>query len=179
MKSPKSRKKSFRVDCGSCHATQDSLRFACAQCKQRLYTNVDEAELDLVVANVAQMEAILVELEQPGPRKGNPYEPVDKAWEFYRALRKFHFLPGMPAYLDNVLEALLPFKLKLLQRTVKANWMFLIVLVEFPIVAALFKMPLMIVGLLALPAVVWLMVALKAGNDLKKTKLKMDQISAG
>jgi hypothetical protein len=178
MKTPKSRKKSFRVDCGSCHATQDSLRYACAQCKQRLYTNVEQDELEGVVANVAEMEAILSELEKPSPQKGNPYDPVDKAWSVYRGLRRFQFLPGMPAYLDGVLEALLPFKVKLLQRTVKANWMFLVVLVIFPIVAALFGLPMMIVGLLALPPFGWLWVALKAGNDLKKTKAKLTQILA-
>jgi hypothetical protein len=110
MKTPKSRKKSFRVDCASCHATQDSLRYACAQCKQRLYTNVEQDELEGVVANVAEMEAILSELEKPSPQKGNPYDPVDKAWTVYRGLRRFQFLPGMPAYLDGVLEALLPFQ---------------------------------------------------------------------
>lgn len=178
MKSPKNRKKSFRVDCMNCHSTQDSLRYACAQCRQKLYTNMDQEELDGIVEKVNEMEGILTEIEQPGPRKGNPYTPVDKAWAVYRALRGFHYLPGMPAYLDQVLEMLLPFKLSLLRRTVKANWMFLGILAAFPIVSLLMGVHLMVIGLLAMPALVWLIVALKAANDLKKTKIRLAQFTA-
>lgn len=178
MKSPKNRKKWFRVDCGHCHATQNSLLFACGHCKQRLYTNMEADELGAIGSKVDGMEMLLEAVEHPASRKGSPYQPLDQAWETYRALRTHAYLPGMTAYLDSVLAVLLPIKLRLLQRTVKANWVFFGVLVAFPLVAGVFGMGLMMVGLLALPAVAWMWVAFKAVGDLKKAKSRLAQITA-
>lgn len=178
MKSPKNRKKSFRVDCINCHSTQDSLLFSCTQCKQRLYTNMEAEELSLIAQQVDEMEGILAEIENPKDKKGNPYQPVDRAWAAYRTLRASAFMPGMPAYLDRVLEVLLPTKVRLLQRTLKANWIFLGILSVFPIVTLLFRFHAAIVATLAVPALVWLVVTLKAANDLKRTKARLEQASS-
>jgi hypothetical protein len=175
MKPPKNRKKAFRVHCPNCHASQDSLSFACVQCGKRLYSNMEADELQGVTDKVKVMEGLLDQMENPG--KGNPYAPMDKAWETYRGLRSFTYLPGMPYYLDRVMEVLLPLKMRLLQRTVKANWVFLVVLGAFPLVTLAFGMHAMVTGFLALPALAWLLVTLRAARDLQKTKARLAQIS--
>ncbi|MFN8397417.1 MAG: hypothetical protein U0176_22530 [Bacteroidia bacterium] len=183
MKSPKNRKKYFRVHCANCHATVDSLLYTCPQCRNRLYTNMEEGELQLIEEKVAEMEEHLVALEGPPPSKqkpgeSNPYQPLDQAWAVYRSLRTHSYLPGMTAYLDRVLEALLPFKLRLQERTLRANWVFLIILVAFPVLTLAIGMKPMIVGLLALPAIVWAIVTFRAARDLRLTKARLAQISS-
>lgn len=177
MKSPKNRKKAFRVHCANCHATQDSLRFACSQCNHRLYANMEADEMKAICDQVEAMEQSLDGIEGTTKQKAKPYEGMDQAWVTYRALRQFHYLPGMTAYLDRILEVLLPIKLRLMQRTVKANWIFMGVMVTFPLVTLIFGLHPMVTGLLALPAVVWLLVTFKAIGDLRKTKAKLDQIT--
>ena len=123
------------------------------------------------------METVLADLESPKKQdKGSPYEPMDKAWAIYRKLRSYSYLPGMPEYLDRVLEVLLPIKLQLMKRTVKANWIFLAMLSVFPLVTLIFRMNGIVIGLLALPAIVWFLVTMKAANDLKRTQQRLTQI---
>jgi hypothetical protein len=176
MKAPKNRKKAFRVDCANCHATQDSLQFSCSQCRKPLYANMEEGEMKTIAEQVASMEAALADIEAPKQDKGNPYAPVDQAWASYKALKGYTYLPGMTPYLDRVLEVLLPIKLRLLQRTMKANWIFLAVLLAFPLVTALFGMHFSITGLLLLPAVAWTWIALKATQDMRRTRARITQI---
>jgi hypothetical protein len=176
MKAPKNRKKAFRVDCANCHATQDSLQFACNQCRKPLYANMEADEMSAIAEHVASMELALTQIESPIQDKSKPYAAVDEAWATYKGLGKYAYLPGMKAYLDRVLEVLLPIKLRLLQRTAKANWIFLAVLLAFPMVTALFRMPFSISGLLLLPAVAWTWIAFKASQDVKRTRLRIAQI---
>jgi hypothetical protein len=176
MKAPKNRIKAFRVDCVNCHSTQDALRFACSACQQRLYTNMEEAELQAVGAQVAAMEQALAQVEAPQPAKGSPYAPIDSAWAAYKALRGYTYIPGMVHYLDRVLEVLLPIKVRLLERTLKANWVFLVVLVAFPLVTLVFRMHWTMPIMLLLPAIVWLLVTLKARSELVRTRKRLAQI---
>lgn len=181
MKSPKNRKKSFRVHCANCHATVDSLLYACTQCRKPLYTNMEEGELKLIAEKVAEMEEHLTALEGPPPSKqkpgeSNPYQPLDQAWAVYRSLRTHSYLPGMTAYLDRILEALLPFKLSLQQRTFRANLIFLVILVAFPALTLAIGMKPVVVGLLALPAIVWAIVTFRAYRDLRLTRDRLSQI---
>jgi hypothetical protein len=177
MKPPKNRKKAFRVDCINCHSTQDALHYTCSQCRNRLYTNMEEAEMQSISAKVDAMEQTLIDLDLPPAKKGNPFEPVDKAWLAYKELRTYAYIPGMTAYLDRVLEALLPIKIALLQRNMKANWMFLALLVGFPLVTLAFGMNWTVTVLLLLPAAVWLFVTYKAVKDLKRTRDRLAQIT--
>jgi hypothetical protein len=177
MKAPKNRKKAFRVDCVNCHATQDSLRLHCGQCHKPLYTNIDASEMEVVTGKVAAMEEALDRLGAPVPEKGSPYDPADRAWATYKSLRTYHYLPGMADYLNLVLEVLLPLKVHLLMRTVRANWIFLAVMLAFPLVTALFRMHFSITVLLLLPAAVWALVALKATKDLNRTRERLAQIT--
>lgn len=176
MKAPKNRIKAFRVGCGTCHATQDALRYACVQCGSRLYANMEEAEMQDIAQKVGAMEAALTMIEAPTPAKGNPYNPIDKAWECYQALKGYTYLPGMIAYLDRVLEVLLPIKVRLMERTLKANWMFLGVMGLFPLVTLLFRMHWTIAVLLLFPAIMWLLVTLKAKRDLERTRDRLTKI---
>jgi hypothetical protein len=166
------------VDCRNCHSTQSSLQFACAQCQQRLYANMEEDELAKIAAMVERMEALLDGWVSPQGTSGSPYEPMDKAWATYRSLKSHHYLPGMPAYLDRTLEILLPVKLHLMKRTVRANWIFLGVMLLFPLVTAITGMGATVTGLLALPAVAWTFVVVKALKDLKRTQQRITQPTA-
>ncbi len=178
MKTPRNRKKAFRVDCVNCHCTQDSLRIACNQCHRALYSNMEEQEMQLITEKVEAMETALTLIEAPAADKATPYQPIDNAWDAYKALKGYTFLPGMTAYLDRVLEVLLPIKVRLMERTLKANWAFLFVLAAFPIITLLFKLHWSISILLLLPAAVWLLVTLKAAKDLQRTRDRMTQIQS-
>jgi hypothetical protein len=178
MKTPKNRKKAFRVACANCNATQDALRYACNQCNQRLYSNMEEQEMVDIAAKVASMEEALTYLEAPAAHKGNPYDPVDKAWAAYKVLRPYTYIPGMSSYLDRMLEVLLPIKIRLIQRTLKANWLFWILLVAFPLVTIVAGMNWMVTAMLFLPALVWLFLTLKVRKDLLATRARLAQITS-
>ena len=139
---------------------------------------MESDELKDITGKVAEMEDLLVALESPKTGKGNPYEPMDRAWAIYRKLRSYSYLPGMPDYLDRILEVLLPIKLHLMKRTVKANWIFLAMLLVFPLVTLIFRMNGIVIGLLVLPALIWFLVTMKAANDLKRTKERLGQIAS-
>jgi len=139
---------------------------------------MEEQEMLLIAEKVDAMEAALALIEAPVADKANPYQPIDNAWAAYKALKGYTFLPGMVAYLDRVLEVLLPIKVRLMERTLKANWAFMFVLTAFPVITLLFKLHWSIGILLLLPALVWLLVTLKAAKDLQRTRDRMAQIKS-
>jgi hypothetical protein len=183
MKSPKSRIKLLRVACGNCNSTQDSVVYACTNCGKRMYSNVEETEIADIVAHVEEQEALLTAMETPlskkdakDPKKNNPYAGMDRAFVVYRALRKYSYMPGMKDYLDRVLEVLIPLRITVLERTVKANKVFALVLVAFPIVALILGMHWMVAVFLFLPAVAWVFITIKATKDLQKARDHLQKI---
>ena len=132
--------------------------------------------MQTIAEQVAAMELALAEIDAPLQDKGNPYAPVDRAWASYKDLKGLTYIPGMIQYLDRVLEVLLPIKLRLLQRTVKANWIFLTVLLAFPLVTLLFGMHFSITTMLFLPAIAWTWITYKARQDMQRTRARIAQI---
>lgn len=184
MGAPKNPRKAFRVACVNCHTTQDSLRHACTACAKPLYSNMTAEEMAEVLAKVDQMEAFMAAFEgkaavaEGDKKKSNPYTPMDKAWEGYRALRGYTYIPGMVPYLDSILLQLLRLKVPLMERTVKANSIFLVVMLAFPLVTLIFGLHWTVSVLLLLPAVMWLFITLKARKDLQRTRDRLHQLES-
>lgn len=175
MKEAKSRRKLLRVDCLKCGSTQDALRLHCAACGNLVYANLSEDELLEVNADVDALEALLSEIEAPKEKHANPYVPMDKAFQHYKRLRKFEFIPAMSKYLEKVLEVLIPLRIKVLEKTMKANLLFAIFLFSLPAICILFKVKLFVVLLMLMPAIAWLFVTLKAKKDLDKARLRLQK----
>lgn len=163
----KNARKHLRVQCGNCGNTQDSLRVQCSSCKADLHPDVSSQDLARIKGDVEALEEALVAAENPG---ANPYGPVDTAYQQLKALDLHPDYPGLQAYLAAVRQKLLPFKIALLQRTLKANLVFLVVLTMFPIVPLLVGWPPLLSGLMTLPVLVWGGISVKAYLDLQKAQ---------
>lgn len=177
MKGAKSRRKILRIACANCHATQDSLHYACKQCDKPLYSNMAQDEMKIVHAEVEHLEECLKEIEKPAEKHANPYIPMDKAFKHYQAIRPFAYLPEMPNYLDRVLEVLIPLKITVLRKTVRANLIFAVVLILFPLISFIAGMHWMLGVTLMLPVIVWVFVTLRAINDLRRAEKHFEKIS--
>ena len=177
MKETKNRRKLLRMSCVNCHATQDSLNFECRQCKKPLYSNMAHDEMAIVQKEVAHLEECLLQIEQPQEKHANPYPSMDKAFKHYQAIRPFAYLPEMPNYLDRVLEVLIPLRINILKKTLRANLIFSIVLFLFPILAFIFQVHWWLVAILLMPAIVWLFVSLKARSDLQRAEQHLAKLS--
>lgn len=161
----KQARKFLRVACTSCGNTQDSLRIQCSSCKADLHPDVESRDLSRISGEVEGLDAALLDAQNP---QGNPYGPVDQAYLLLKSLDKYPDFPGMKEYLLEVRRQLLPFKIAVLQRTFKANLVFLAILLVFPLVPLLFGWPLLVSGLMLLPAIAWGGISLKAWSDYKK-----------
>jgi hypothetical protein len=173
MKEAKSRRKLLRVDCLKCGSTQDALRSHCGACGNLIYANLSEEELGEVNASVDALEELLGQIEAPKEKHANPYIPMDKAFQHYKTLRKFEYIPAMSRYLEKVLEVLIPLRIKVLEKTTKANLLFAIFLFSLPAICILFKVKLFVVVFMLLPAVAWLFVTYKAKRDLDKARQRL------
>ena len=178
MKEAKSRRKLLRISCVNCHATQDSLRYVCTQCEKPLYTNMASDEIEIVHSEVELLEECLHEIEQPAEKHANPYVPMDKAFKHYQAIRPFAYLPEMPGYLDRVLEVLIPLRIGVLRKTVRANLLLAIILFLFPIGSFALRMHWVLGVILLIPAMVWVFVTVRAMNDLKRAERHLAKISS-
>ena len=135
-------------------------------------------EMEIVHSEVEELEECLIEIEQPADKHANPYIPMDKAFKHYQAIRPFAYLPEMPNYLDRVLEVLIPLRITVLRKTVRANLLFAVVLFLFPIGSFALGMHWILGGTLLLPAIVWVFVTFKAMNDLKRAEKHLAKISS-
>lgn len=174
MKSPKSRTKLLRVQCGLCKATQDSLNSTCIACQQPLYTNMTAEELEALRSQVTSLEENLDFLERGERPKNNPYTPYDGAKTAIQALQKASFIPGMKDYLAATRPLLLPHKVAILYATLKANIVFAFVLLAFALIPALLGWPPMVTGLMLLPALVWLGIIYKTYVGLKRARTELE-----
>jgi hypothetical protein len=174
MKTPKSRTKFLRVQCGLCQATQDSLNSRCIACQQPLYTNMSPEELEALRGQMTVLEDNLDFLERGERPKGSPYSPYDTAKAALQALQKSSFIPGMQDYLAATRPLLLPHKVAILYSTLKANIIFAFVLLGFALIPALLGWPMMVTGLMLLPALAWLGIIYKTYSSLKRARTELE-----
>jgi hypothetical protein len=173
MKAPKNRTKVLRVACGMCKATQDSLNAKCTQCGHPLYSNMDEPELQQIRAWVNAAEEGLQKIENEEKTKSNPYLHYDAVREALRELRAHAYLPGMTEYLAAARKVLLPYQVRLMENTTKANIVFCVVLTLFAAIPILLGWPSIVSTLMLMPALVWLGLTLRTVGKLKKTKAEL------
>lgn len=173
MKNPKNRTKFLRVQCGMCKATQDSLNAQCTACANPLYTNVTPEELTAIRDQVQATEQLIEQLEQGTTPKDSPYTPLDKLQTHYKNLKAYHYIPGMTDYIGTVRQVLLPYKVRIMQTTLKANIIFGFALLGFALIPFALGWPTTISLLMLLPAIVWLFLIYRAMTALKKARAEL------
>ncbi|MEM7040989.1 MAG: hypothetical protein AAF570_28755, partial [Bacteroidota bacterium] len=118
------------------------------------------------------------ELQSATLRDGNPYTRVDRCFKLIKILRAFDHIPGMHEFLSKHREKLIPYKVNVLRSTVKANFVFMGLLLVFPLVPLLVGWPPIIPLLMLLPTTVWGIVTFKARRDLIKAEAELAKINA-
>jgi RNA polymerase subunit RPABC4/transcription elongation factor Spt4 len=170
MKKPKNRRKLLRTKCLKCHQVEDSLQVNCSNCGNAFFTEDSMDLLNDLQSDVSELEILLASLEDPDVKHQNPYTPVDNSFRLIRKLRSNQQIPGMSDYLVAAREVLLPYKVGVLRKTLRANSLVLVMLCLFPIVPLFLGWALMVPLLLALPPLVWAYLLWRTRNDLLKAE---------
>lgn len=143
------------------------MQAACPHCGNAFFKEDSLEILASVEADVDELEDLLKLLEDPADTKDNPYAPVDQAFKLLRKLRSHLQIPGMEAYIAASRGVLLPYKVRLLRSTYKANVILLFVLMAFPILPLLLGWSMTVVGLMGLPVLAWSLITYRARRDLQ------------
>lgn len=170
MKKPKNRRKLLRTKCLNCHQVEDSLQIKCSKCDNAFFTDESLDLLDELKTDVDALEILLASLEDPKVKHQNPYTPVDESFKLIRKLRSNSQIPGMSDYLVAARAVLLPYKVGVLRKTLRANTLVLIMLCLFPLVPLFLGWAPMVPLLLALPVLVWSYLLWRTRNDLLKAE---------
>jgi hypothetical protein len=156
-----------------CKSTQDSLNVSCSHCGNALYTNMEATELAHVKSQVQDLEDRLRKIELGEKGKANPYEHHDAARQLVKTLKGVAYLPGMPAYLAAVRQVMLPYQVRLLENTMRANLVFCAILAGFALLPMALGWPFSVTGLMLMPALVWVGVTLRAYTTLRKARAEL------
>ena len=173
-KKQKDPRKYLRMSCPSCGAEQESIRVQCKQCGNDLHPDLDSEILATVRGNVQAFEEAYKEVKDPG--KGNPYAPIDKAVNSLKRLYRHRDFPGMAEFIDHAGKLLLPYELKLMQRTLTANMVLLLMLVLFALLPLMAGWPPIIAGVMTLPVIGWGVIAFKAFRQYNAVKKKVNAL---
>jgi hypothetical protein len=134
-----------------------------------------EEELIPVRDAIDSLELVLNRIEQGQSPRQDPYSDHDLALKQIRDLKRHQFIPGMSAYLAACKKVLLPFRIGLMEKTLRANLVFCLVLLGFAAAPMLLKWPSSVTFLMCLPAAVWIFVTLKAYAGLRAAISEMKE----
>lgn len=173
-KKQKNARKSLRMNCPQCGASQDSTRVQCGSCNKDLHPDLDSETLAKVGGDVAAWEEAFKMVQDPD--KATPYQPIDQAVAIMKRLSHHRGFPGMAPFLKEAGLQLLPYEVALMKRTLNANLVLLGILIMFATLPLMIGWPLIIVGLMLLPVVGWGTITFKAYRQYSSAKSKLDAL---